>query len=430
VSGELATADLAPEERAAFSALYRRAREVRDRLPDGRARELGAVVGGVESLARRRLLSGSRARLVFEQLRRNVDWWARSGPPAAPRPARGSRSPCAGGSGLGGSRITVEGVVLQWYPGQGLQVQQLATAGRANALAQACLPADEAQAAPCRPEQLREALDALTRLAVQRDGHVAWEYLVAFGGGRGPWTSGMAQATAMQALVRGAAALGAPRYAELALRGLGLFERAAPAGVRAAGAGGAGGAHYLLYSFNPGLRVFNAFVQTLVGLHEVAERTGDPRARALFAAGDRAARREVPLADTGAWSRYSLRGAESDLGYHRLVRDVLRRLCERTGTAVYCATAERFTAYLREPVTLSVTPGRRAVLSKVACVTLTVRRGRRGGPVVARVSRVLPGGRRALPWTPPAAGRYVLEVVAEDLTGRRARAERAIIVRR
>ncbi len=430
VSGELERAGLPPEQRAAYADLYRRSRALRDDLPAARGRELGAVVAGVESLARRRLLTASRARLAFEQLERNADWWARSGPPAAPRPARGSRSPCAGGAGLGGARVTVDGAVLQWYPGQGLQVQQLATAGRVNALAQACLPADPQAppgAAPCRPEQLREALDAVRRLAVDRGDHVAWEYLVAFGGGRGPWASGMAQATAMQALVRGGQALGEPAYAQLALRGLGLFERRPPAGVRARGLGGADAPHFLLYSFNPGLRVFNAFLQTLIGLHEVAERTGDPRARALFAAGDREARREVPLADTGAWSRYSLRGAESDLGYHRLVRDFLRRLCDRTQGAVYCTTAERFTGYLREPVTLRLTPDRRAVLSKVSCVTLRVRRG---GRTLTTVSKVLQGGEHALPWTPPAAGRYVLDVVAEDLAGHRVRAERAVTVRR
>jgi hypothetical protein len=397
---------------------------VRDALPDARARELGAVVGGVEALARRRLLSPSRARLAFEGLRRNVDWWGRSGPPASPRAPRRSHSPCAGGAGLGGARLTLDGVVFQWYPGQGLQVQVLATAGRANALAQACVPADTPPPAPCRPAELREALGALGRMAVARDGGVAWEYLVTFGRGRAPWTSGMAQATAMQALVRGAAALGEPAHAELALRGLGLFERPAPAGVRAPGPAGP---HFLLYSFDPGLRVFNGSLQALVGLHEVAQRTGDPRALALFAEGDRAARREVPLADTGAWSRYSLRGRESDLGYHRLVRDVLRRLCERTATDVYCTTAERFTGYLHERVAVRLGADRTVALSKISCVTLRVRRG---GETLAVVSRVLPGGRRALPWTPPGPGRYELVVEAEDLNGHRVRAQREVVVRR
>ena len=82
------------------------------------------------------------------------------------------------------------------------------------------------------------------------------------------------------------------------------------------------GPHYLLYSFGPGLKVFNAFLQSLVGLRDFAVATGDASARTLFADGDREARAELPRADTGAWSRYSIGGAESDLGYHKLLRDV------------------------------------------------------------------------------------------------------------
>ena len=46
-------------------------------------------------------------------------------------------------------------------------------------------------------------------------------------------------------------------------------------------------------------------------------------------------------ADTGAWSLYQLGGAESDLSYHELLTGFLRNLCDRTATAVYCATATR-----------------------------------------------------------------------------------------
>ena len=51
----------------------------------------------------------------------------------------------------------------------------------------------------------------------------------------------------------------------------------------------------------------------------------------------------VPQSDTGSWSLYSLGGRESDLGYHRLVRDFLDNLCDRTRTPVYCKTAKKFT---------------------------------------------------------------------------------------
>ena len=66
-------------------------------------------------------------------------------------------------------------------------------------------------------------------------------------------------------------------------------------------------------------------MQSLVGLYDVAQITGDPRAAQLFADGDRAARAEVPRFDTGAWSLYSRDAItrESDLHYHTLLRDFL-----------------------------------------------------------------------------------------------------------
>lgn len=53
----------------------------------------------------------------------------------------------------------------------------------------------------------------------------------------------------------------------------------------------------------------------------------------------------MPHSDTGSWSLYSLGGPESNLDYHVLLRDILRRLCSRIGTPVHCDTADRFTAY-------------------------------------------------------------------------------------
>ena len=114
-----------------------------------------------------------------------------------------------------------------------------------------------------------------------------------------------------------------------------MFERPTPSGVRVATPDGA---HYALYSFAPGLRVLNGFVQSLVGLYDYASLTGDQRGRALFDAGDATARVEVPRYDTGAWSLYA-RGTttrESDLSYHVLLRDFLTQLCRRTADPVYC----------------------------------------------------------------------------------------------
>ena len=120
-------------------ATYRRARATTSRVPSGRRGELRAVVRGVESLARRRLLTSSRMPAAFLQLQRNAEFWPTRSFPSAPQPAR---KPCTGAAGLGGGRVVFDGdpVVFQWYPGQGLQIQPLANFGKANALWRACQP--------------------------------------------------------------------------------------------------------------------------------------------------------------------------------------------------------------------------------------------------------------------------------------------------
>jgi len=408
------------EDAARYARVYERALAVRGRLGGARRVQLASVVAQLEAFARERTLTVSRMPVLFEQLEVNADWWAKNGIPA---PAKPSSRPCAGGTGQGGARVVVDEKVFQWYAGQGLQIQQLATAGRANALVKACLEPNPKLA--CDRDRVRTALDGLVTLAVDRGGFRAWEYYFAFGGGRPPWISGLSQGTAMQALARGSQVLADPKYLEVAREARGAFERRPPAGVRVkAGAGD----HYLIYSFNPQLRVLNGFLQALVGLYDYGEIADDDRARALFRAGDRRARQEVPLADTGAWSRYSAGGAESDLGYHRLVRDFLRSLCARTQRNPYCSTADRFTAYLRERAGVRFLPSGRAragrpapvrfFLTKISCVTLRVTRG---GRPVATVTRVLGRGARSLVFVPPRAGPYAVEVEARDLVNHRTR---------
>jgi hypothetical protein len=222
--------------------------------------------------------------------------------------------------------------------------------------------------------------------------------------------SGLWQGTAMQALARGTQVLQDPKYLQAAQEGLGIFEKAAPTGVRVKAGSGV---HYLGYSFNSGLRIYNQFLQALVGLYDVAEIGNDARARRLFAEGDRRAREEVPTSDTGAWSRYSANGNESDLGYHQLLRDFLRSMCDRTKASVYCATADRFQRYLKTKPGLKFLGGSvRFYVTKIGCVTLTVtRNGRR----VANVTRVLGRGAQTLAWSPPGKGTYRIQVSARDL---------------
>jgi len=417
---------IAPEDAARYEAEYERALDVRKRIPYQRRLELTSVVRTLEGFARDRTLTVSRMPVLFRQLAQNTDWWSQNGPPVRPMPPGASR-PCAGGNGVRIDRVVKDDVVYQWYAGQGLQIQQLGTFGRANALAKACT--EPRPNLRCRPDAMRRALDAVVSLAVERGGFLAWEYYFAFGGGRPPWISGLAQATAMQALVRGYKHFGDPRYLDVARRALGAFRRRAPVGVRVSTDAGS---HFLIYSFNPGLRVLNGFLQALVGLYDYAEAAGDEEARRLFASGERQARLEVPRHDTGAWSLYSATtGAESDLGYHRLVHDFLRNLCARIGTEPYCGTEKRFTSYLYEPPKLRFTGRQKAgaatfALSKISCVTLTVERG---GQVVTSVSRVLGRGTKQLFWRVPRKGKFVVRVVAQDLMGRRAETETTVTAR-
>ena len=325
VDRAVAANEITPEQGEGYKATYRHARSVASRLPAARKHELRGAISVLEGLVLRRALPAVRMPAAFLQLGRNAEWWSANAPPSAPQP---ERRPCAGAAGLGGARVTFPGdpVIYQWYPWAGpgaaaardVRPRQRAVGGmRSGADAGPCLQARGAAAAArqdgCRRGQARQRLPGLGVPVLLRRR-------------RAPWISGLAQGTGIQAFTRGAQLLGNPAYLEAARQALGAFEAPPPTGVRVAADGGA---HYLLYSYAPSLGVLNAFLQALVGIFDFAQATQDPRATALFNAGDRAARRALPRFDTGAWSRYAQGGAESDLGYHRLVRDFLRSLCTR-----------------------------------------------------------------------------------------------------
>ena len=387
-------------EHDARVATYNEARRAYRGLSGTRRAELRAVLRNVEAIAAARDLTASRLEPLFLILDRNREWWTTG--PLIPN----------------GRRVTFEGtqLILQYYRGQGLQIQPLANFGRANALWRAE-----------RERNLRRLLDELAAVAAERGGAVAWEYYFNFGGGSPPWTSGLSQGTAIQALARAADLLGEPAYRDVATRALGIFEQRPPTGVRVSTDAGA---HYLIYSFAPRLRVLNGFLQSVIGLYDFSQLTGDARARALFAAGEAEARVDVPRYDTGAWSLYSLE-RESDLSYHNLVRDFLRNLCERLSTPVYCDTADRFTEYLStppvvSPVTRRIRTGRAANLrfrlSKISRVGLVVLDG--SGRTVFATSATVGYGTRSFRWSRPARpGSYTLRVTATDLAGNQAAAE-------
>ncbi len=305
----------------------------------------------MRTLAASHTLTADRLRPTFLVLRTNTRFWARS-----PMPAAGWRtSPDS------------DPAVFQYYPGHGLQLQPLASWGRANAVAGACLAALRSRTTKdrCRSAQLARSLDRLTALGARRSGYLAWEYYFAYGSGSPPWVSGMTQATAIQALARGYRALGKTRWRRAALRALGAFEQAPPSGVSVAGAGGR---HYVLYSFAPSHRVFNGGLQAVLGLRDAAALLDSRRAERLFERGERAARREIADVDTGAWSLYSERGAEATLNYHTLIARLPQRALRSRPQAHLLRAGKRFARYEREPTRIGITPLRRVRADRTSTV--------------------------------------------------------------
>ena len=333
------TRTISPSDYSSYRRIDRRARAVLGGLAGARRRELGYVVTSLERIALTRQLTPSRMPALFLQLRRNSAYW-----PSKTFPAEGDQ-------------ITFRGseLLFQYFPGRGLQLHPLSNFKKANLLISACgsggrgqpvcgaRPPGPKAGTPCRPEHLRRLLDELSLLAVRRGRKfIAWEYLFDFGGGSPPWMSGMAQATAITALARGARLLNRPDYNATAEAALGAFEVPPPLGVRTKGP--LGGVHYLQYSFAPRLYIFNAFFQSLIGLHDYGKLTGSVRATSLFEQGELEARREVRYSDTGNWSRYSFRGVRSTPLYHELLREILQGLGRRLG-GVYCEYAIRYRRY-------------------------------------------------------------------------------------
>ena len=387
--------DQAAHDRAKFA--YNGVKRAYKRATGTRKTNLRAVLREADDMSRRGFVTPTRVNAQALTLERNAEWWTEG---SIPR---------------NGQRIEFDGseLVWQYYSGEGIQIQQLGNFGKANALWRSR-----------KRTRLRSLLDELVALGSDRGGALAFEYFFEFGGGEPPWTSGLSQATALQALARATALTGDPKYRDAAFRGLGVFEQPPPSGVRV---DGEAGPHYLIYTFNPDLRVINAFLQAVIGLYDFAELTGDPRARGLFETGEAQARVEAPRYNTGNWSLYSL-SRESDLGYHKLTRDFLRRLCQRLDQPVYCDTAQAFTDQLSidpvvEPLSRRVRGGKpaklRFELSKVSRVGVTV--VDQDGETAFATSSVVGYGKRSFTWRNPPrnGGSYTLRVSAVDLAGNR-----------
>jgi D-glucuronyl C5-epimerase C-terminus len=301
-----------------FNSALRAERHLRGR----RAVELEAVIENLHAIAAAGLLTSSRLPVLFQTLARNRTWWT-----SGPLLSYGQRVEFADSQ-----------LVWEYYPGQGIELQELGSFGKADGLY---------TAGPSDYPLLRQLLSELIPLAAKRAGGLTWEYYFRFDGGVPPWTSAMSQGTALEALTRGYEAFGSVSYLNLAHRALPVFGTAPPAGV---GVKTSRGTRYIQYSFAPSAHdeVINAFLQTLIGLYDYAHASPDLRAARLFAAGDAEARFELPRFDTGSWSLYQP-GVADSLDYHVLVTGFLHELCARTLAPVYCTTAARFDSYLGRP---------------------------------------------------------------------------------
>jgi hypothetical protein len=388
------------------------------RLSGTRHEELGAVLANVEAMAAKGQLIVSRLPVVFETVQRNREWWTTRYLPGS------------------GERVSFAGSRLVWehYAGQGIEIQWLGTFGEANGY---YLSHDTTA--------LREVLDEAIALATHRAGGIAWEYLFEFDGGLPPWSSGLSQGTALQALSRAYSRTHEAQYMDAAREALGIFRVRPPAGVLVRTDAGS---HYLEYTYAPQERILNGFIQSLVGLYEYAKLTGDAEGQALFEAGDAEARTETPHYDTGAWSLYD-QHSESDLSYHELLAEFLEHLCERTrsgeplatlhaaipGDEIYCTTAKRFREYVKTApllalLTQSLGTGTRAgvqlKLSKIATVSMTIQLG---GHTVWTNTATVEGGKPRLLWvTPGKPGAYTVLLKARDLAGNEAGATGTIVL--
>ena len=369
---------------------------VRDvsRLPKLRGRIVAAQLAQLTPLWDS--YTSPRALALFSQLEENLAYLETNRIPAAKTDVTGS-----------------DGVVYRWFDGQGLEFHPLASFSQLNNLAASQDSAD-AQALAA----------ALVARAIPHGRGLVWEYAFPFGSGRPPWTSGMAQAVAAQALSRAGTLLGQPSLLTAAARAFQAIRGQLVLPLST-------GPWIRLYGFDREI-VLNAQLQAIVSLGEYARATDDPNASALASALAASAQALLPRFDTGDWSLYELGGADASRDYQTLVTSLLAKLAAQTGDPFWIDTAQRFHDYLYEPAqVVEGTPPPTAypqpadgwldtvaipvTLSKRASVTLSI-----AGKVL---TYRLGGGAHVLTWTPGPTvrpGTYTPQVATLDRAGNRA----------
>ncbi len=147
------------------------------RLSGTRALELGAVLANVRMLAGAGELTPSRLPVVFLTLERNRQWWT-----TEPLLSNGERV------SFPASRL-----VWEYYAGQGIEIQWLATFGEANGYYLSGHENANLRAAARGSDPARHPARRRHRLGVHVPSSTA---------GGPPWTSGLSQGTALQVLAR------------------------------------------------------------------------------------------------------------------------------------------------------------------------------------------------------------------------------------
>jgi len=347
------------------------------------ARPVAAALADVAAHARR--YDRARALTLFTMLRLNTKLYNRGRVPAS-----------------GETTADADGVAYRGVASGGVRFHPLASFGNLNREA-----AERDNRATVR------LVYALLARARTTRGELVWEYDYRAAGGAAPWSSGLAQAVAAQALARA----GFLREARRAYRPV---PRRLLLGLRE-------GPWVRLYSFS-GAAVLNAQLQAAVSIEEYGRRTGDRSARRLARRLRATAAELMPRFDTGSWTLYALRGRESPLNYHTYVTSLLWKLARRTGEERWARWAARLRDQWRRPP--EIRPGRRTRpampvpadgyrdwaeirlrLSKPATVMVSIA----GDTLVRR----LDAGERSVWWRPGKrrSGSYDVRVRAVDRVG-------------
>lgn len=351
---------------AAARKTYSDARSLRKRLTGDRRVAMTHQIRTVESLARQNRITADRVTPLFQTLQVNTDWFRSNGPRTAGTDERFSRT----------GRI-----IFQYFSGQGWEFHPLSNFAKLNAVW-----TDKSAAAR---RALGKYAHELIAWGVNRNGALTWEYYFPFAGSKAPFISSISQGTAVQALARSGRAVEDARLFDAAKQAIKSFEVSAPVGLKITREYGF---HYLGYSGNRRTLILNMFLQSLDGLHDYSEITGDENAWNLYREGLKAARRETQLSDTGAWSLYSVGGPESNLHYHDLLGGFLQKLCDETTEAVFCGARANFLNYKKQPpavTALKKTTKHNRIyvtfrLSKISTVKLVAKNG---GTTIATVGR-------------------------------------------